>query len=79
VARSDGVTSSHTFFSSPVVNSCLTRSYNVQVKNAVALVEKNRRLSIEIVSARRCNFGHSSTLYNVFLAYFLAKIMHLIM
>ena len=42
VARSDSVTSSHTFFSNPVVNSCLSRSYNVQVKNAVVLEEKNR-------------------------------------
>ncbi|XKI11154.1 hypothetical protein GGGNBK_05875 [Sporosarcina sp. ANT_H38] len=32
VARSDGVTSSHTFFDNPVANNCLSRSYNVQVK-----------------------------------------------
>ena len=35
VARSDSVTSSYTFFSNPVVNSCLSSPYNVQVKNAV--------------------------------------------
>ena len=33
---------SHTFFGNPVMNSCLSRSYNIQVKNAVALKEKNR-------------------------------------
>jgi len=70
VARSDSVTSSHTFFSNPVVNSCLSRSYTIQVKNAVVLEEKSRLHSIGSVSARRCNFGHSSTLCNVFLAYF---------
>jgi hypothetical protein len=42
VARNDSVTSSHTFFSNPVANSCLSRFYNVQVKNAVVLEEKNR-------------------------------------
>jgi len=58
------------FTEGPVANSCLSRTYNVQVKNAVVLEEMNRLLSMESVSARRCNFGHSSTLYNAFLAYF---------
>ena len=40
VVRSDSVTSSHTFFSNPVVNSCLSRSYTFQVKNAV-MFERN--------------------------------------
>ena len=70
VARSDSVTSSHTIFSNTVANSCLSRSYTIQVKNAVVLEEKNRWHSMESVSARRCNFGHSSTLYNAFLDYF---------
>jgi len=78
VARSDSVTSSHTLFSNTVANSCLSRSYNVQVKNAVVLEEKNRWHSMESVSARRCNFGHSSTLYNVFLL-ISVKSIHLIM
>jgi len=52
------------------VASCLSRTYNVQVKNALVLEEMNRLLSMESVSARRCNFGHSNTLYNAFLAYF---------
>ena len=42
VARSDSVTSSHTLFSNTVANSCLSRPYNIQVKNAVVLEEKNR-------------------------------------
>jgi hypothetical protein len=32
----------HTFFGHPVVNNCLSRSYNILMKNAVALKEKNR-------------------------------------
>ncbi len=56
--------------SNPVANSCLSRIYNVPVKNSVAWEEKNRWQSIVSVSARRCNFGHSCTLYNAFLAYF---------
>jgi hypothetical protein len=62
MSRSDFVTSRHTFFSNPVANSCLPRTYNVQVKNAVVLEEMNRLLSIESVSARRYNFGHYCTL-----------------
>ena len=42
VARSDSVTSSHTIFSNTVANSCLSRSYIIQVKNAFALKEKNK-------------------------------------
>ena len=42
VARSDRVTSSHTFFGNPVANSSLSRTYTIQVKNAVVLEEKNR-------------------------------------
>ncbi|WP_255550406.1 hypothetical protein [Sporosarcina sp. E16_3] len=42
MARSDSVTSSHTIFSNPVVNNCLSRSYNVLVKNAVVFEEKIR-------------------------------------
>jgi hypothetical protein len=40
VARSDSVTSSHTLFSNTVVNSCMSRTYNAQVKNAV-MFERN--------------------------------------
>ena len=40
MARSDSVTSSHTFFSNPVVNSCLSRTYTIQVKNAVVLKKR---------------------------------------
>ncbi len=36
MARSDFVTSSHTFFSNLVPNSCLSRTYKVQVKIEVA-------------------------------------------
>ena len=35
MARRDFVTSSHTLFSNTIANSCLSRTYNVQVKNAV--------------------------------------------
>ena len=42
VARSDSSLLATLFFSNPVVNSCQSRSYNVQVKNAVYLEEKNR-------------------------------------
>ena len=42
MARSDFVISSHTFFGNPVVNNCLSRTYNIQVKNAVILKETNR-------------------------------------
>ena len=70
MARSDSVTSSHTLFGYPVVNNSLSRSYNIQVKNAVALKVRNSCLSIESVSARICNFGHSSTLYIAFSAYY---------
>jgi hypothetical protein len=42
MARSYSVTSSHTLFGYPVVNIRLSRSYTTQVKNAVALKEKNR-------------------------------------
>ena len=42
MARSNSVTSSQTIFSNTIANSCLSRSYNVQVKNADALEEKNR-------------------------------------
>ncbi|MET3657758.1 hypothetical protein MKY15_14085 [Sporosarcina sp. FSL K6-1540] len=42
MVRSDSVTSSHTLFSNPVVNNCLSRSYTIQVKNAAALKEMNR-------------------------------------
>jgi len=42
VARNDFVISSHTFFGHLVVNIRLSRSYNVQVKNAVAWEEENR-------------------------------------
>ena len=42
VSRSDSVTSRHSFFSHPVANSCLSLTYNAQVKNAVALEEKSR-------------------------------------
>ena len=42
VSRIDSVTSRHTLFSYPVVNNYLSRSSNVQVKNAVALKKKNR-------------------------------------
>ncbi len=37
MARNDFVISSHTLFGHPVAISCLSRTYNVQVKNAVAL------------------------------------------
>ena len=65
IARNDSVTSRHTLFGYPVMFISLSRSYNIQVKNAVVLKEKNRCFSIESVSARRCNFGHSSTSYVV--------------
>ena len=42
MAKSDSVTSSHTLFSNTVANSCLSRSFNVQVEKAVILEEKNR-------------------------------------
>ena len=70
LARSYSVTSSQTFFSNPVVNSCLSRSYNFQVKNAVVLEEMNRRHSMEGVSARRYNFGHSTSFNNAFFSNF---------
>jgi len=40
VARSDSVTSSHTLFSNTIANSCLSRPYTIQVKNADVLEEK---------------------------------------
>jgi len=42
VAISDSVTYCHTLFGYPVVIYRLSRSYNIQVKNAVSLKEKNR-------------------------------------
>ena len=66
MARSDSVTSSHAFFGHTVVIIRLSRSYNNQVKNTVTLKVNNRCLSKEIVSTRRCNFGHSCSLYIVF-------------
>ena len=35
----DGVTSRHTLFSNTIANSCLSRSYAIQVENAVVLEE----------------------------------------
>jgi len=74
MARSDSVTSSHTLFGFTVVIISLSRSYNNQVKNAVAWEEKNRRHLIKRVSARRFNFGHSSTLYIVFSSLIFKKV-----
>jgi len=40
MSRSDSVTSRHTLFGYPVVDNRLSRSYNNQVENAVALEER---------------------------------------
>jgi len=40
VFRSDSITSKHTLFSNTVANSCLSRTYTIQVKNAVVLEER---------------------------------------
>ena len=42
MARNDFVISSHVFFGHLVMNSCLSRTYNDQLKNTVALKEMNR-------------------------------------
>ncbi|WP_255485406.1 hypothetical protein [Sporosarcina sp. BP05] len=42
MSRNDFVIPRHTLLGHPVANSCLSRTYNVQVKNAAALKEKNR-------------------------------------
>ena len=69
MSTSGFVTSGHILFGNPVVINYLSQTYTIQVKNAVALKEKNRTLSIKAVSARRCNFGHISTFYIAFSAY----------
>ncbi|WP_322555639.1 hypothetical protein [Sporosarcina beigongshangi] len=42
MARNDFVIPSHILFGHLIANNCLSRTYNVQVKNAVAWEEGNR-------------------------------------
>ena len=53
MAGNDSVTSSHILFGNPVANICLSHAYNIHVKNAIALEEKNKSFSLEVASARR--------------------------
>ncbi|WP_342506354.1 hypothetical protein [Sporosarcina sp. FSL K6-2383] len=42
MARNDFVIPSHTFFGHLVANSCLSRTYNIQVKIAIVWEVENR-------------------------------------